>query len=182
MPRIPYPSPESLSPLVRERLAGDPPNVTRMLVGASEPVYLGFGALAQGLMKGSPLDPKLREIAILRVGYISNCKYELFQHEPFGRFVGLTDEQFSAIKAGDAASSTLDEQQAAVLRFVDDIVLNVRPGDDTLAGVRAFLSDSEVIDLVMVTGNYMTVCRFLETTGIEVDENAIDWNAYTAGK
>ncbi len=182
MPRIPYPSPESLSPLVRERLAGNPPNVTRMLVGASEPVYLGFGALAQGLMKGSPLDAKLRELAILRVGYISNCKYELFQHEPFGRFVGLTDEQLTAIKAGDPSSPVLDEQQSAVLAFVNEVVLNVRPSDEALAGVRAFLSDSEVIDLVMVTGNYMTVCRFLETTGIEVDEDAIDWNAYTSSK
>ena len=182
MPRIPYPSPESLSPQVRERVGNNPPNVTRMLAGASEGVYLGFGAFAQGLMKGSPLDPKLRELAILRVGYISDCAYELFQHEPFGRFVGLTDEQLAAIKAGDAASPVLDRQQAAVLRFVDDIVHNVRPGDETLSGVRAFLSDAEVIDLVMVTGNYMTVCRFLETTGIEPDENAIDWDQYTSAQ
>jgi 4-carboxymuconolactone decarboxylase len=180
MARIPYPSPDQMSPQVRSRVGDNPPNVTRMLAGASEGVYLGFGAFANGLMKQSALDPKLRELAILRVGYISNCAYELFQHEPFGRFVGLTDDQLAAIKAGDAASPVFDDAQAAVLRFVDDIVLNVRPSDESLAALRQHLDDQQVIDLVLVTGNYMTVCRFLETTGIELDEDAIDWDGYTA--
>lgn len=180
MARIPYPSPDQMSEVVRARVGENPPNVTRMLAGASEGVYLGFGAFAQGLMKQSALDPKLRELAILRVGYISKCAYELFQHEPFGRFVGLTDEQLVAIKAGDASSSTLDEEQRAVLRFVDDIVLNVRPSDETLSGLRQHLDDQQMIDLVLVTGNYMTVCRFLETTGVEPDKEAIDWDDYTS--
>jgi 4-carboxymuconolactone decarboxylase len=180
MPRIPFPAPDQMSEEVRARVSENAPNVTRMLAGASEGVYLGFGAFAQGLMKLSPLDPKLRELAILRVGYISNCAYELFQHEPFGRFVGLTDDQIAAIKTGDASSPALNAGQAAVLRFVDDVVRNVRPSDENLAAVRLHLDDQQLIDLVMVTGNYMTVCRFLETTGIELDAEAIDWDGYTA--
>lgn len=179
MPRIPYPDPTTLSPAVRERISKTPPNVTRMLAAASEGVYLGFGALSNGLMRQSPLDPQLRELAILRVGYISNAKYELFQHEPFGRFVGLSDAQISAIKAGDTASDALDDKQAAVLNFVDDIVHNVRASDETLNGVREYLDDTQLVDLIMVTGNYMTVCRFLETTGVEIDEESIDWAAFT---
>ena len=182
MPRIPYPAPDQMSDAVRARVGDNPPNVTRMLAGASEGVYFGFGAYSQGLMKQSALDPKLRELAILRVGYISNCAYELFQHEPFGRFVGLTDEQIAAIRAGDPTSPVLDAEQAAVLRFVEDIVLNVRPSDENLAAVRQYLDDAQLIDLVLVTGNYMTVCRFLETTGIELDAEAIDWDGYTSSE
>ena len=63
MPRIPYPSPDQLSEAVRARVGDNPPNVTRMLAGASEGVYSGFGAYSQGLMKLSALDPKLRELA-----------------------------------------------------------------------------------------------------------------------
>jgi 4-carboxymuconolactone decarboxylase len=180
MARIPYPSPDQMSPEVRARVGDNSPNVTRMLAGASEGVYLGFGAYSQGLMKQSALDPKLRELAILRVGYISNCAYELFQHEPFGRFVGLTDTQIAAIKANDSTSGALDAQQVAVLEFVNDVVLNVRPSDTSLAAVREHLDDQQLIDLVLVTGNYMTVCRFLETTGIELDAEAIDWDGYTS--
>jgi 4-carboxymuconolactone decarboxylase len=180
MPRIPYANPDQLSEEVRGRLGENPANVSRMLAGASEGVYLGFGAFANGLMKHSALDPKLREVAILRVGYLSKSAYELFQHEPFGRFVGLTDAQIKAIEAGDTGSGVLDAVQVAVLRFVDDIVLNVRASDETLGALRQHLSDPQVIDLIMVTGNYMTVCRFLETTGVEIDKDAIDWGDYTA--
>ena len=69
----------------------------------------------------------------------------------------------------------LGEAGQAVLVFVDDLVKNVRPSDATLAGVRKHLSDTEVIDLTLVSGMYMMVSRFLETTGIELDDKPIDW-------
>jgi 4-carboxymuconolactone decarboxylase len=182
MARIPYPPTDQMSEAVRARLGDNPPNVSRMLAGASEGVYFGFGAYSQGLMKQSALDPKLRELAILRVGYISDCAYELFQHEPFGRFVGLGEAQIDAIRAGDPGSPALNAEQAAVLTFVEDVVRNVRPSDASLAAVREHLDDQQLIDLVLVTGNYMTVCRFLETTGIELDAEAIDWDGYTSAE
>ena len=69
----------------------------------------------------------------------------------------------------------LGEAGAAVLAFVDDLVKNVRPGDATLAGVRKHLSDTDVIDLTLVSGMYMMVSRFLEATGVEIDTAPIEW-------
>lgn len=176
MPRIPYKDPATLPDWMRDIVVANPVNVTRALAGASEAVFKGFAALSSAFtLGGSPLDPKLREIAILRVGYLSNAAYEVWQHEAAARHVGLTEEQISAIKAGGAAASVLGEAGQAVLVFVDDLVKNVRPSDATLAGVRKHLSDTEVIDLTLVSGMYMMVSRFLETTGIEFDEKPIDW-------
>ena len=176
MSRIPYPDPQTLPAWMRKIVTENPANVTRMLAGASEAVFKGFAGLSSAFtLGGSPLDAKLREIAILRVGYLSNAAYEVFQHEAAARHVGLTDEQIAAIKAGGEAASVLGEAGAAVLVYVDDLVKNVRPGDATLAGVRKHLSDTEVIDLTLVSGMYMMVSRFLETTGIEIDDTAIDW-------
>ena len=45
MPRIPYPSPETFSGPVREAVGDEPPNVTRMLALASEPVYFAYAGL-----------------------------------------------------------------------------------------------------------------------------------------
>lgn len=178
MPRMPYPDPATLPEKMRQIVLANPSNVTRMLAGASEPVFFGFAALSSAFtLGGSPLDPKLREIAILRVGYLSNAAYEVFQHEAAARHVGLTDEQITAIKEGGAAAAALGEAGAAVLAFTDDLVANVRAGDATLAGVRKHLGDTEVTDLMLVIGMYMMVSRFLETTGIEIDEAPIDWKA-----
>ena len=178
MPRIAYADEASLSEAVRAHLGRNPANVTRMMAVASEPVFGALGDLGSAFIRGSALAPKLRELAILRVGYLSNAIYETFQHEALGRFVGLTDGQIAAIKAGDQNSDTLDEAETAVLAFVDDIVINVRASDDTLSAVRRHLADSQVVDLILVTGYYMTVSRLLETTGVELDADPIDWNRF----
>jgi len=168
---------------MRQIVSNNPANVTRMLAGASEPVFNGFAALSSAFtLGGSPLPPKLREIAILRVGYLSNSAYEIFQHEALARYVGLSEEQIDAIKSGGAAVATLGEAGAAVLAYTDDLVKNVRASDETLAGVRKHLNDTQVIDLTLVTGMYMMVSRFLEATGIEIDSTPIDWEQVTAAE
>jgi 4-carboxymuconolactone decarboxylase len=83
--------------------------------------------------------------------------------------------QITAIRAGDLAA--LGEAHGAVLAFVDDVVANVRASDATLAAVRRHLDDTQVADLLVVTGFYMLICRYLETTGVELDAEAIDWDA-----
>jgi alkylhydroperoxidase family enzyme len=176
MPRIPYPDPANLSAAMREAVGARPANVTRMLAAASEPVFNGIGVLGRGFIGGSPLPAKLREIAILRVGYLSHATYEVFQHEALARHVGLSDEQIAAIRSGGAAASALGEAGAAVLAFTDDLVHNVRADDATLSAVRKYLDDVQVVDLILVTGMYMMISRFLETTGIEIDSAPIDWN------
>jgi alkylhydroperoxidase family enzyme len=175
MARIAYRDPAELSEAARAKLGEVPANVTRMLAVASEPVFLQISDVGGALIRGSSLPAQLREVAILRVGYLSNSRYETFQHEALGRYVGLSGDQIAAIRTGDATA--LGEAEAAVLLFVDDVVRNVRASDATLAGVRRHLDDTQVADLLIVTGFYMLVCRFLETSGVELDVEAIDWDA-----
>jgi alkylhydroperoxidase family enzyme len=175
MPRIAYRDPASLSEAARAKLGAVPANVTRMLAVASEPVFDQLSEVGSALIKGSSLPPQLRELAILRVGYLSDSRYETFQHEALAKYVGLTEAQIAAIRAGDLAA--LGEAHGAVLAFVDDVVANVRASDATLAAVRRHLDDTQVADLLVVTGFYMLICRYLETTGVELDAEAIDWDA-----
>jgi len=175
MPRIPYPDPAKLPKHVQKAIDRAPINVMRMMAGASEAVFDGFGKFSSAFYGPSKLAPNLREVAILRVGYMSNSRYETYQHEPMGRQVGLTDAHIEAIKHGGEHPEVLSAVQQAVLNFTDDVVRNVRASDTNLAAVRKFLSDQEVLDLIMVIGLYMTVSRFLETAGVELDGAPLDW-------
>jgi alkylhydroperoxidase family enzyme len=173
VPRIPYADPANLSETVKATLKRAPINIMRMVANASEPVFNGFGQFSGGFYQPSDLDPVLREVAILRVGYLSKSAYEVFHHEGLGRDLGLSDAQIAAIKAA-RPDPVLSPAQAAVMAFADDVILNVRAGDATLAAVRAHLSDRAVVDLILVIGLYMTVSRLLETTGVELDQAPID--------
>ncbi|MEZ5743856.1 MAG: carboxymuconolactone decarboxylase family protein [Sphingomonadaceae bacterium] len=179
MPRIPYPDAEDLTDDVRAAIGRNPANVIRMLAGLSPGVYKGFGAFTNSLFKSSALPATLRELAIVRVGHLCGSAYEVFQHEAFARFIGMPGSQLDAIRIGDPASPEFDEAERAVLAFTDDVVRNVRASDETLAALRQHLDDALVLDLIMVIGAYMTVSRFLETTGVEIDEDAIDWQGFT---
>ena len=173
MSRIPYPDPAKQSETVRATLARAPINIMKMVANASEPVFNGFGQFSGAFYQPSELDPMLREVAILRVGYLSKSAYEIFHHEGLGRQIGLSDAQIAAIKAG-RPDPALNPAQAAVMAFADDVIVNVRAGDATLAAVRAHLSDQAVVDLILVIGLYMTVSRLLETAGVELDQAPID--------
>jgi len=179
MPRIPYPDPSRLADSVREVVNERPANITRMLAVASESVFHAFLQLGNAFITGSSLPADLREIAILRVGHLSRSAYEIFQHEALARHVGLTDQQIAAVSGDCSAAEALGEVGSKVLAYVDDLVMNVRAGDETLAEVRRHLTDTQVVDLTLVTGAYMMVSRLLETTGIEIDAAAINWTEIT---
>ena len=171
MARIPYADAATQSESVRHYidLSGGL-NILRMLSHAGPATFEGFNQLSRGLMIESKLDVQLREIAILRVGHLSRAAYEIYHHEAIGRGVGLTEQQLTAIREGDAQAAVLTPPQRAVLAFADDVELNVRAGDATLEAVRAVLSDSDLVELIMVIGCYMMVARLLETTGVDMDQ------------
>ncbi|MEU8695715.1 carboxymuconolactone decarboxylase family protein [Streptomyces sp. NPDC048665] len=64
------------------------------------------------------LDPKLRELVILRVGAPSHSAHKRMQHIGIAQSVGVTDGEVAALEAGRI--DELTEEQAAVLRFVDE--------------------------------------------------------------
>jgi len=176
MPRIPYADPATLPENARTAVAAAPINIVRMMAGTSDAVFEGFNKLSSAFYgPHSSLPAALREVAILRVGYMSHAPYETFQHEASGRLAGLSDSQIEAIKHGGEHVEVLDPAQQAVLSFTEDVVKNVGASDATLAGVRKHLSDKQVLDLTLLIGLYMMVSRFLETAGVELDAKTLDW-------
>lgn len=170
MARIPYPDPDSLQPATQEFVAklGDPLNIFRMLAGG-EGLLRAFSRFGNHLLFKTELDPVLREIAILRVGVLSDATYEMHQHDRIARDIGMSEELIVAIRAG-ADDPVFDELQAAVMRYTDDVVVNVRASDATFDPLRDALSVQELQELTVTIGFYMLVSRFLETFGVDIED------------
>ena len=182
MPRIPYPDTKELSENKEAAIAQSSFNVVRMMTRASDGVFEGLSAFLGSFYAPGVLDPVLREIAILRVGYISRSRYETFQHEAAAHQQGMTEAQIEALKKGGKHPDVFNASQQAVLDFTEEVVMKVKPSDATLADIRKHLNDTEVVNLVLLIGGYMTVSRFLETTGVEIDDQAIDWKEMDASR
>ena len=171
MARIPYPDPATLAPETSEYLAKLPPlNIFRMLAGG-EGLLRAFVRFGNHLLYKTALDPVLREIAIVRVGVLSDASYEVHQHDAISRKIGMSDELLQAIRAG-ADDPAFDDLQRLVVRYTDDVVANVRASDDTFDALAARLSVQELQELTVTIGFYMAVSRYLETFGVDIEESA----------
>jgi len=120
------------------------------------------------LMKGK-LSPALRELAILRVGDLSQANYELTQHVPIGLAAGLSQKQIDDI--GNWENSNLfSDKERAVLRYTDEVTVNIRVSDHTFSLIKEFFDEEEIVELTVTIGYYGMVCRILEALQVELEE------------
>jgi 4-carboxymuconolactone decarboxylase len=119
------------------------------------------------LLKGD-LSPRLRELAILRVGDLAKANYEWTKHVPIALEAGANQGQIDEL-TNWTNSTHFDEQEKAVLQFTDEVARNIRASDDTFKKIAVFLSEKEIIELTVTIGYYGMVCRVLETLQIELE-------------
>ncbi len=171
MARIPYPDPSDLPEEVRAFFEGLAIKLNIHRIMASAPTCLrGYLSLGNAILRRQALDPRLRELAILRVATLSCSSYERTQHVPIAKACGATDADITAIERG--VPSGLDPRAALVLRFTDECVRDVRVSDATFEEARNIFSPREIAELTLVIGYYMMTARFLETLAVDAEPPA----------
>lgn len=173
MARLPYADPAAASAPTREALEAVPPlNIFRMAANADS-AFRPWLRWAAVLLSELELDPRLRELAILRVARLTpHAEYEWVQHVPIFEAVGGTEEQVAALEADDPEADCFDDRERAIIDFTTEVVRDARAGDQSFKAVTAFLTPRELVELLMVIGNYMLVARVMATTEIDMDEPA----------
>jgi 4-carboxymuconolactone decarboxylase len=169
--RLPYRQPDEATGRVREALEAAPAlNIFRLLAHADSAFvpWLRWGGV---LLSDLELDPALRELAILRVARLTpGAEYEWVQHAPIATAVGATDEQVAALERDDATGECFSATERAALRFTEEVVMNSRVSDDTFAAIAEQLPPRQIVELLMVIGNYMLVGRVMASLEIDLDE------------
>jgi 4-carboxymuconolactone decarboxylase len=168
MPRIPYFDTEKVTDEYRDILKGRYDlNLYKMLphAPAIAPKFLRMG---RAILRESALDPKLREIAILRVNFLSGDSYDLHHHTRAGRNVGLSEEQIAALMNGkdDASWSALEQ---LVIHYADEVVKNVKAPDRLFNELLGHLDHQRMAELTLTIGFYMLAGRFLENFEVGVE-------------
>lgn len=125
----------------------------------------------------STLDPRLRELAILRIGWLCESGYELAQHAVFGMRAGLDVDDLERVTKGpdELGWSPLE---SAVIRAVDEMFEDAFVSTTTWDRLRAGLNDEQVIDLLSVVGRYWTVSVVLNSTGVQLEEDTKPFSEY----
>ena len=128
-----------------------------------------FTTLGDYIRHGSTLDGRLRELAILQVGWLARSPYEWSHHVKIGHDFGVTDADIQALIDDTAGKPTALEPAAkCVLRAAREIV-DGAVSEASFAELRTHFSDEHLTDLVMTMAFYCAVVRFLATMQVDVE-------------
>jgi alkylhydroperoxidase family enzyme len=164
MARLPYLDAESLNPEDRDLLKR-PINLHRQLVHSPKAAR-AFSGLGQYIRYGSTLNPRLRELAILQVGWTARSPYEWSHHVKIGFDFGVTEDDVRAICAGGAG---LGELERAVLDAARQLTVEASLTDAQFAALQAKLGETDLVDLLVVISFYACVVRVLASLQIDIE-------------
>jgi alkylhydroperoxidase family enzyme len=166
MARLPYLNHSDLAP-ENQDLLKRPINLFRVMTHSPGGARV-FHALGEYIRWNSPLDTRLRELAIIQVGYITRSVYEYTHHIKIGLDFGVTHDDLIGLASYSAGkSNSLDDLTKGVLDAATEMTNGHEMSDKTWNNLILKMSPEHLTDLVIIISFYNCVVRFISTMKID---------------
>jgi alkylhydroperoxidase family enzyme len=120
------------------------------------------------------IEPRHRELLLMRIGVLCRSEYEYAAHHRIGRGLGMTDADVARIVAGpDAAGG--DPLETALLRATDELFEQDRVSDGTWTALAAALDTRQLFDVLIAVGGYRSTSMLINSAGVQLDANMADF-------
>lgn len=168
MARLPYLSRDDLPPEDQDVVARD---ITLNRVMANSPgAARAFTDLGMYIRHRSKLDPRLRQLAIMQVGWLARSPYEWSHHVRIGKEFGCSDGDIRAIAIEtDGGDSALEPLARLVLRAAREMYRGPGISAGIFDALRPHLDNERLTDLTVTIAYYCGVVRLLATLEVDVE-------------
>jgi alkylhydroperoxidase family enzyme len=168
MARLPYIERADLRPehqdLVKREIA-----LYKQLVHSPN-MLRAFQTVGYHIRFGSPMNQRLRELAILQVGWLARSAYEWSHHVKIGYDFGVTDDDIQGLIDDTAGRpSSLDPLAKTVIKAAREVTRDGKVSDATFAAMKAEIPNEELVDLIVTMSFYNAVVRILASLEIDVE-------------
>ena len=126
-------------------------------------------AFATYLLTATTLEPRLRELVVLRVGWVCRSPYEWGQHVLVGRNAGVGPADLHRLALGPDADGWSAPERAA-LRAADQLLGRRTLDDEHWNDLARHFSTQQIMDLVFLVGQYQLVSSALNALRVERDD------------
>ncbi|WP_205877835.1 carboxymuconolactone decarboxylase family protein [Mycobacterium camsae] len=135
-----------------------------------------FNDLLATMLWHGALDRRLRELVIMRIGWLTECDYEWTQHWRVASRLGVSAEDLVGVRDWQGYNG-FGSTERAVLAAADDVV---RDGAVSAASwdacEREFGGDKTVlIELVSVIGAWRMVASILRSLQVPLEDGVAGW-------
>jgi alkylhydroperoxidase family enzyme len=174
MARVPFieadehPELSDLVDRIRGQRKGKVINVYRTLLH-SPPLAESWFDHINRVRWGTELAGRLREIAIIRIGYLTGSAYILRQHVPkLAAGEGMTQKECDALEHW-RDSDLFAAGEEALLAYVDAMTRDIVVPDDVFDPLRAHFSNRQIVELTLMIGAYISHSRVLQALEVDLE-------------
>jgi 4-carboxymuconolactone decarboxylase len=126
-------------------------------------LFRGHSDLAMVLMGGGALPVRDRELAVLRIGWLSQAPYEWNAHVDMAkRMTNITAEEIERTIIGSTAPGW-SAHDAAILRAVEEMLSDAMITDETWATLIKSWDEPQLLEFPILVGQYLGVA-FLQNS------------------
>jgi 4-carboxymuconolactone decarboxylase len=116
----------------------------------------------------STVSKRVRELLILRIGWLRRSEYEFVQHLILGRKAGLTAAELERVQLGPDAPGW-DPEDADLLRAVDELHTHACIQDQTWERLAARFDTGQLLDIIFAVGCYDLLAMVFNTSRVSVE-------------
>src|ERR1700761_9168207 len=130
MARLPYLEADQVAPEYRDMLKRNT-NLHKLLVNSPD-MARAFNGVGGYIRFKSKLNPRLRELAILQVGWLEQSEYEFTHHVKIGKEFGVTDEDIAGVIAEtEGKPSKLEPLVKTILKGAREMARQIEMAEAT---------------------------------------------------
>jgi alkylhydroperoxidase family enzyme len=133
-----------------------------------------FGQLS-ALLLHNTFDTRLRELMIMRIGWVTGSEYEWTQHWRVATAAGIPPEDLLAVRDWQG-SDRLTAADRAILQATDETLAGQAISDATWAEVVKHVPDpAQQVEFVVAMGNWTMFSILLRNLRIPVEDGVMVW-------
>jgi 4-carboxymuconolactone decarboxylase len=132
-------------------------------------LYKAHMEVAQKYLSDCEMDVRDRELAILRMAWLSQAPFEWGSHVKIAKRNGVTSEEIERAIEGSSALGW-SKRDRAIVRAMEELQLDSMITDDTWADLQEFYNDKKLIELVILAGQYKTVAYYQNSLRLPLPE------------
>jgi len=139
-------------------------------------VAAGLNDLLARMLWQGKLDSRLRELAIMRIAWLTACEYEWSQHWRVAQGLGVSSDDLTGVRDWRSHKGFGSAEQA-VLSATDDVVRGGVVSADSWAECTRVFGDDQatLVELVTVIGAWRMVSSILQSLQVPLEEDVASW-------